>query len=505
MADKRITDLTTITEIDPSNDLLEIVDVSEPNVSLKNKKATPQQIIGAAKIDQLGEPTDNTNLDVNTSRHGLMKKLSGIATQFFNGLGQWIQVKDTDLNLQDETTSNTTISRHGFMPKLSGVSTQFINGLGQWATPPGSGGGVNKLTPSTFFPLYAQPVKMTTNLNTANYDFAGFIACNPKNGHIVTIYRKGSTHAGSKGLGYIRHSYNGGVNFGNEISIIGDDNYDVRNFAGGYDSNGRLHVFYGTYNHNTSTWISLNYMRSDDDGLNWSGFLTLNVDSNPTYSPHGQLIELPNGTLLQGWYAINGSTWKTYLYKSTNNGLSWSVISVYSGSVKTTEPTLLHLGASFVLCVTRINEGSAYRQFISGDLGETWTDQGSTSFESWAYNPADSIYEPSPCLFRFVYNGALVCGLYFARRDLTPNVQKVIYGLPKNLIDNGVSGWNASTIKTVYTFAGNRLCGMPTAIHNENFYGIINLFDHQSSTDADLVIVPSPPQNLQGIMNTLGV
>lgn len=132
MPNKKITDYNILLTVDPSNDLLEIVDVSESDPNNKNKKITPQNLIAGNKLDQLGEPTDNTNLDVNTSRHGLMKKLSGIVTQFFNGLGQWVQVKDTDLSLQDETTQNATTSRHGFLKKLSGVATQFLNGLGNW-------------------------------------------------------------------------------------------------------------------------------------------------------------------------------------------------------------------------------------------------------------------------------------------------------------------------------------------------------------------------------------
>ena len=41
------------------------------------------------KIDDLAAPDDNTDLDASTSKHGLLKKLSGTATEFLNGSGSW--------------------------------------------------------------------------------------------------------------------------------------------------------------------------------------------------------------------------------------------------------------------------------------------------------------------------------------------------------------------------------------------------------------------------------
>ena len=415
-------------------------------------------------------------------------------------------VTEAKIGLADNTTNNASTSKHGFLPKLNNSSTQFLNGQGAWATPAGGGGGgVTKFEPGTYYPLYAAPPKVLTTFNTANYDFAGIIACNPTNGHLVSIFRKASSHVGTKGTGYIRHSTDGGTTWGSETEFLTDASYDVRNFGGGYDSGGRLHLFFGVYNYSGSAWVSLKYQYSDNDGTSWSSPATLNVSSNPTFSPYGQLIEMPNGDLLQGWYGINGSTYSIYIYKSTNGGSSWSTLTVYGGSTQMTEPTLLHLGGGYILCVVRINDGTVFNQFLSADSGANWTNQGNTSFATWTYDPGTSKYPPSPCLFRFIYNGIVVCGLYFTQRDANPNTQKVVYGLAMNMIDSGVSGWNASTIKTVHTFTGVGLCGMPTAVHNESFYGIINMYDHLGSSDADLIIVPSPAQGLAALMATLGV
>lgn len=44
------------------------------------------------KLDELATPDDNTNLNASATRHGLLPKLSNVATQFLNGIGNWIAV-----------------------------------------------------------------------------------------------------------------------------------------------------------------------------------------------------------------------------------------------------------------------------------------------------------------------------------------------------------------------------------------------------------------------------
>lgn len=40
------------------------------------------------------------------------------------------------ISFSDKTTNDATTLKHGLLPKLSGVATQFLNGLGAWAVPP---------------------------------------------------------------------------------------------------------------------------------------------------------------------------------------------------------------------------------------------------------------------------------------------------------------------------------------------------------------------------------
>lgn len=61
----------------------------------------------------------------------------------------WLtSLADLKIAFTNITTGNATSSQHGYLPKLSGVSTQFLNGIGTFTTPAGGGGGwtVNTVT-----------------------------------------------------------------------------------------------------------------------------------------------------------------------------------------------------------------------------------------------------------------------------------------------------------------------------------------------------------------------
>lgn len=78
---------------------------------------------------------DITTGNATTSRHGLLPKLSGVATEFFDGTGDYDTVKDSDLSTSDITTNDVTTSKHGFVPKAPNDATKFFSGIATWAVP----------------------------------------------------------------------------------------------------------------------------------------------------------------------------------------------------------------------------------------------------------------------------------------------------------------------------------------------------------------------------------
>jgi hypothetical protein len=50
-------------------------------------------------------------------------------------------VTDAKLSTSDITTNNASTTKHGFLKKLSNVATEYMDGTGAWSTPAGGGGG----------------------------------------------------------------------------------------------------------------------------------------------------------------------------------------------------------------------------------------------------------------------------------------------------------------------------------------------------------------------------
>ena len=75
----------------------------------------------AIKLDDLEDPDDNTDLNVTSSQHGLMHKLSGISGEYFDGDGMWKSVGDTinGTRQQDaESLSGSTNATTSYIQKL---------------------------------------------------------------------------------------------------------------------------------------------------------------------------------------------------------------------------------------------------------------------------------------------------------------------------------------------------------------------------------------------------
>lgn len=120
--------------------------VNNPTITIKQAGTTK----GTFTLNQSGaatiELTDNntTYSAVSTTAAGLAPKLSGTATQYLNGAGQWTTPPNT-------TYGVVSTSANGLAPKLPGNTSKFFRGDGTWASVP-SGGvtGVKGNTETTY-------------------------------------------------------------------------------------------------------------------------------------------------------------------------------------------------------------------------------------------------------------------------------------------------------------------------------------------------------------------
>lgn len=96
-----------------------------------NGTDSPQVLASSLALD------NNAINDVNNTRHGLAPVSPADATKFLNGAATpvYAQVKDSDQAFTDITTNNASTSKHGFLKKLSNVVTQFLDGTGNFSVP----------------------------------------------------------------------------------------------------------------------------------------------------------------------------------------------------------------------------------------------------------------------------------------------------------------------------------------------------------------------------------
>jgi len=74
--------------------------------------------VPALKLDNLAEPDDNTDLDVNTSRHGLCPKGDNDTTHFLNGTGDWSEPVAPDISVGAGAMWPSTTNGCGFAERI---------------------------------------------------------------------------------------------------------------------------------------------------------------------------------------------------------------------------------------------------------------------------------------------------------------------------------------------------------------------------------------------------
>lgn len=82
-----------------------------------------------------------TALGVNVGTAGAPVVNGGVLGTPSSGTGTNLTgIPEGGLSLTDITTNNASTTKHGFLKKLSNVSTEFMDGTGAWSTPVGTGG-----------------------------------------------------------------------------------------------------------------------------------------------------------------------------------------------------------------------------------------------------------------------------------------------------------------------------------------------------------------------------
>lgn len=360
------------------------------------------------------------------------------------------------------------------------------------------------ITPENYWPLGSTIQKTFTDMSATDTRDHGILSVNTTNGHMVLIYRLGAFDGG--GI-YIRHSSDGGATWSSEAALLPYFGSYYLTISGGYSSTGRLFLFYTKYDARRDT-LTMNYKYSDNDGSSWSSEQTLSTTPNTQFGAYGHIVDVgnpnhnpSNNTLYQTWYGVNGSTYSLNLYKSTNNGTSFSsVIQIYSGTDQLSEPSMVNLGGGCFLVLAKINNGTTFRQFNTQNNFTSWSSDGNTDFETLSQNPA------SVWLSFINYNGVGIVACYYIDRDSTPYKLKVVFGLAEDLLTDGIDGWNDSTIEEV-DLDSESTSGYQSFFHPLNqFKGIGNTFVYGGSPSSRYPkIVFTPEDDMISLLETLGL
>lgn len=402
---------------------------------------------------------------------------------------------DTSYFLNVEALTNVTA--RSAVRGLTGVFTNGVTSASLTST-----GYVQSPVPySNPIPALATPVA-ASEINTSTYDAFASMQKTPS-GKLLLFYRTGTNHAFAPATIAMRTSTDTGKTWSSASTVASDPSFEVTGCAAGIGFDGSVLLSYTVRNHTITNYVSLNIIRSTDDGVTWGSPISINTGANTTFLGYGDIIQIGAGKLGFPWYGINGTTYTTYFATSSDNGLTWSAsvaVATATGGAQWTEASYAYLGGGAIIGMLRNNAGTAFTQYKSLDNGATWASQGDETFDTWAATGPATVVP-------FIADGKLTLACYYA--DRTEGKIRVVYGDGTSLL-NGPTNWVASTVVDIASVTAGG-SGYVAAVHPYgNALGVVSWYSEKSVSDADLnfAAVTAPtlgPLNLYAITGGAGM
>ena len=324
---------------------------------------------------------------------------------------------------------------------------------------------------------------------TKKYDHFGTMD-RKADGVLYQMYRRGATHTDNGVTVYTEMQSNG--SWSTPVVIVSATGKDCRGASGGTAPDGTMYCA-GAYTTSPSVFAGAFIYRSQDYGATWSKVADI---SNPESGggsaviPYGKIASIGGKLVIPAYTKLSDYTPTLTYLQSSDNGDTWSIGPAIFTGVDYNEAYILELGDGAVLCVARTGDGTVQtdgsrriHQFISGDGGLTWADQGQVIGPDAADEIGWQLVSPSLSLFYSPGGTPYVLLAYTARvgsvRYRTCTVRNVTAGS---------SNW--SNFNIIRTISGEFESGYQSQVVE----GDIVYMNYYATTTTDSVCVPTQMQ-----------
>lgn len=241
-------------------------------------------------------------------------------------------------------------------------------------------------------------VKEGSQTTSVPYDrstYDGFTSYATKDSTIYQWIKSGDNHVDDGPL-LMNKSTNEGTDWTTPTQVVVSGLPIVGGTIEGQYSNDRLIIVFTT----GSDYDTVNTAYSNDGGITYTRSGNIYHPSFANIMPFHSPVVLAKDTLLQGCYVWNADTTKIVYFRTTNNGLTWSLFSTAMtqisslggfGNSPVSEPSTVKVGGStastsVLIAMVRNDLYTAHPfQIKSTDGGATWTNQ--TWISGSAYHP----------------------------------------------------------------------------------------------------------------------
>lgn len=286
---------------------------------------------------------------------------------------------------------------------------------------------------------------------TKTYDHFGTMSIKA-DGTLWQVYRRGYAHTDKGSTMYTELLPTGA--WKTPVAIITDPTLDIRGTACGTAPDGVMYTF-GTKAtataqppaSTTQVFSDTVVYKSVDNGATWSLISTYpkpDVGDNALFQTFGKMVAVGNKLIVPAYGRDNSFVSYLSCLQSTDNGVTWvRGPNIASGS-DYNEASILDVGGGVVVCVARTGSGTVgasdannLRQFISADGGVTWSNQGYVTAADSANDLAWQLITPALSLVYSDGGTPYVLLTYTRRRDAVKYRTCTVAA-----ITAGVAGWS---------------------------------------------------------------